>query len=132
MGLANLFGAIGAFGVLVIYYTFVLWGADGFVYWSEVALIGISVIALFGCAASAWCKERADLVSAISFACSALVLTLALLVLFPTIHSRHDSAGFAENMVWPLLPILMLLRNLVLSIFNFRMVRREKETPCLQ
>jgi hypothetical protein len=46
IGLANLFACLGAFEIFVIYLSFVSWGADGFVYWSEVALIGVSVLAL--------------------------------------------------------------------------------------
>jgi hypothetical protein len=127
-GVMNLLAACGAFVIWGIYVTFAQWGADGWFYLTQVALIGAGVVVLLVCAGTFWWKRRSQSFAATALASSLTVLFFALLVFFPTIHSRHNSDGFVENMVWLTAPMIILLLNSLISYFKLLQAKAPEVT----
>ncbi len=128
-GVMNLLAAGGAFVIWGIYMTFAQWGADGWVYWTQLALIGAGVVVLLVCASTFWWKRRSRSIAVTALASSLTVLIFALLVFFTTIKSRRGSPGFAENMIWLTVPVIILLTNCLISYFKFLHAKSPEVTP---
>jgi multisubunit Na+/H+ antiporter MnhB subunit len=116
---ANLTAACSAFVILAIYFTFVLWGAAGWLFTGELALIAVGVLTLLICSALSWRKRPLRTLKLASLASSIVVLIFAALVFFSTIISRRGTSGFTKNMLWLSLPMAFLTLNAVLEYASF-------------
>jgi hypothetical protein len=125
--ISNVLAAYGACSIWIVYGTFAMWGASGLFYWVQLLLLSLGAVGLLIGTAASWSKR--PIFDVTSITCSAVVLILALLVLIPTLRTRHGRADFSQILLWVIIPIVFLVLNILLSYSNLRKLKALEVTP---